>query len=74
MTSQWPARHSKLIIFYLAFQRVSQYLRHLVNTDTFLHTSTRYGSRRQNLLQLSQSEGKESHAWQILLGNAPELL
>jgi len=40
------ARHSKLITFYQAFQRVSQYLGHFVTTDAFLRlctSATRYG-------------------------------
>jgi len=41
------ARHSKLIVFYLALQRVSQYLGHLITIDTFLrlYTSAENGSR-----------------------------
>jgi len=41
------ARHSKLIIFYLTLQRVSQYLEHLITTDRFLrlYTSVENGSR-----------------------------
>jgi len=39
--------HSILIIFYQAFQRVPQYLGHLITTDIFLkfYTSAGYGSR-----------------------------
>ena len=41
------ARHSKLVIFYLALQSVSQYLGHLIVPDTFLrlYTSAENGSR-----------------------------
>jgi len=35
------ARHSKLVIFRLALQGVSQYLGHLITTDTFLRLYTR---------------------------------
>jgi len=40
-------RHTKLVIFYLALQRVSQYLGRLITTDRFLrlYTSTENGSR-----------------------------
>jgi len=34
------AKHKKLVIFYLALQRVSQYLGHLITTDTFLSLYT----------------------------------
>jgi len=41
------ARHSKLVIFYLALQKVPQYLGHLITTYTFLrlYTSAEKGSR-----------------------------
>jgi len=45
------ARHPKLIIFYLALQRVSQYVGYLIATDTFLwlYTSAENGSRVASL-------------------------
>ena len=45
------ARHSKLIVLYLALQRVSQYLGHLITIDTFLrfYTSAENGSRVESL-------------------------
>jgi len=45
------SRHSKLIVFYLALQRMSQYLGHLITIDTFLRLYTRAenGSRVQSL-------------------------
>jgi len=56
------ARHSKLDIFYLALQRVSQYLGHLITPDTFLrlHTSAENGSRVAALLQVCQNKRRES--------------
>jgi len=68
------ARHSKLIIFYLTYQRVSQYLGHLITTDTFLrlYTSAENGSRVAQLLQVCQNKRKESNVWPILPGNPRE--
>jgi len=68
------ARHSKLIIYYLASQRVSQYFGHLITTDTFLrlYTSAENGSRVETHLQVCQNKRKESHVWPILPGNPRE--
>jgi len=50
------ARHSQLVIFYQAFQRVSQYLGHPTTTDTFLrlYTSAKYGSGVEKLAPACQ--------------------
>ena len=67
------ARHSKLIIYYLALQRVSQSLGHLITTDTFLRLYTlRMGLEWQYHLQVCQNKPKESHVWPILPGNPRE--
>jgi len=70
------ARHSKLIIFYLALQRVSQYLGHLITTETFLrlYTSAENGFRVAAYLQVCKNKRKESHVWPILPGNPRECM
>ena len=63
------ARHSKLVIFYQAFQGGSQYLGHPIATDTFLRSYTSMGLEWENWLQFAKSEHKETHVWLILPGN-----
>jgi len=75
MFDDWSmARHSKLIDFYLALQRVSQYLGHLITTDTFLmlYTSPENGSRVEALPPGMSKHAKECHVWPILPENPRE--